>query len=189
MKDIMDIGIFRGSYDPPHMGHVFAAVYALKAFDLDEIWVIPVCNHPFGKQLSPYSIRCGLVVRAFSGMGSISPRFYDDETLSGHCIDLLKRIHMIYPGNKYVMLGGTDVDSQKGKYRDEEEILKLCTVARVPRDSYSESKYAIPNYSSSEIKQRVKEGLSITGLVPKNVEEMIISTNLYKELSVVSKSS
>jgi nicotinate-nucleotide adenylyltransferase len=174
------IGLFRGSFDPPHMGHVFAAVQSLVTMDLDEVWVLPVFNHPFGKNLTDYKTRFSMVVAAFSGLGSnISVKAYDECNESGHCIELLRWLNNVYPTNKYVMLGGTDVDSG-GKHKDVDEVLKLCTVARVARASYAEDKYAIPNYSSSEIKKLVSEGKSIEGLVPREVLAFINKSNLYK---------
>lgn len=174
------IGLFRGSFDPPHMGHVFAAVQSLMTMDLDEVWILPVFNHPFGKNLTEYKDRFRMVVSAFSDLSHrISVKAYDECNESGHCIELLRWLKNVYPANKYVMLGGTDVDAGN-KHKDVEEILKLCTVARVSRASYAADKYAIPNYSSSEIKKLVSEGNSIEGLVPKEVLALINKMNLYK---------
>ncbi len=174
------IGIFRGSFDPPHMGHIFAVVQSLLTMNLDEVWVLPVFNHPFGKNLTDYKNRFKMVVAAFSELSPrISVKAYDECNESGHCIELLRWLKNIFPTDQFVMLGGTDVDAGN-KHKDVEEILKLCTVARVPRGSYSENKYAIPNYSSSEVKSLVKEGKSIDGMVTLEVSKLIKNNNLYR---------
>ncbi len=174
------IGLFRGSFDPPHMGHIFASIQSLLTMDLHEVWILPVFNHPFGKNLTNYKDRFKMVITAFS---DLSPRIvvkaYDECNESGHCIELLRWLRNVYPNNKYVMLGGTDVDVGN-KHKDVEEILKLCTVTRVPRGSYTDNKYAIPNYSSSEIKSLVKEGNSIDGMVTLEVAKIIKNNNLYR---------
>ncbi len=174
------IGIFRGSFDPPHMGHVFAVVQSLLTMNLDEVWILPVFHHPFGKNLTDYNNRFKMSVAAFSDLGSsISVKAYDEWNQSGNCIELLRWLKNTFPTNQFVMLGGTDVDIGN-KHRDVEEIFKLCTVARVPRGSYSDSKYAIPNYSSSEIKSLVKEGKGIEGMVTLEVAKIIKNHNLYR---------
>jgi len=174
------IGIFWGSFDPPHMGHIFAAVHASLTMDLHKIWILPVFNHPFGKQLTSFQHRLYMCDNAFRGIPKCYVKDFDENNNPGHCIDLLKLLNEKY-GDHYdwVMLGGTDVNSNNSKHKDVEEIMKLCTIARVPRASYSTDKYAIPNYSSSEIKQLIKEGKSIEGLVPLDVESYITENKLY----------
>lgn len=175
------IGIFWGSFDPPHMGHIFAALYAQVTMNLDEIWILPVGTHPFGKTLSPFMTRIVLCNLSFLNIKNTSVRTYD-QYLSGHCVDLLKYIHEKWKhyNHEYVMLGGSDVSSNDSHYKDKEEILKLCTVARVPRNEYSNDKYSIPNYSSSEIKKLIREGKSFNGLVHRYAENYILENNLYK---------
>ena len=51
------IALFGGSFDPPHLGHVFAAIHARVVGLVDEVWILPVANHPYGKQLSPWQQR------------------------------------------------------------------------------------------------------------------------------------
>jgi nicotinate-nucleotide adenylyltransferase len=181
------IGIFWGSFDPPHMGHVFAAVQALNTIKINELWVIPVFKHPFGKELSSFNDRMIMCYCAFAAVNRCFVKEFDSYNKTGQCLELLQILHnysdKVLKGQaEFVMLGGTDVDSNNSKHKDIEEIKKLCTVARVPRASYSGSKYAIPNYSSSEIRQLVKEGKSIEGLVSLSVEDYITRHGaLYKE--------
>jgi nicotinate-nucleotide adenylyltransferase len=185
----MKVGIFRGSFDPIHLGHIFIAVQALQCFPLDQVWVLPVYNHPFGKNLTPFDLRFHMCLEACHRLGDVKAKDYDRNNESGHCLELLKFLVNVYPQHQFTMFGGTDVNSHNDKHKGVEEILKLCTVRRIDREGYSQSKYAIPNYSSSEVRQLVKDGQSIQGLVPHEVIDIINKHNLYKESSVVSKSS
>ena len=46
-----EIALFGGSFDPPHVGHLLAAAYVLATEPVDELWFVPVLQHPLGKPL------------------------------------------------------------------------------------------------------------------------------------------
>jgi nicotinate-nucleotide adenylyltransferase len=62
------IGIFGGSFDPPHVGHAHAARCAL-AVRVDELWLVPVFVHPRGKALAPYEHRVAMCERLATEIG------------------------------------------------------------------------------------------------------------------------
>ena len=54
----MEIALFGGSFDPPHVGHLLAAAYVLATEPVDELWFVPVAEHPLGKPLhAPFEHR------------------------------------------------------------------------------------------------------------------------------------
>src|SRR5712691_8284670 len=56
----MEIALFGGSFDPPHVGHLLAAAYVLATEPVDELWFVPVFGHPLGKPLhAPFEHRAG----------------------------------------------------------------------------------------------------------------------------------
>src|SRR4051812_50183501 len=57
----MEIALFGGSFDPPHVGHLLAAAYVLATEPVGELWLVPVNEHPFGKRLAaPFEHRAAL---------------------------------------------------------------------------------------------------------------------------------
>src|SRR4051812_50049306 len=57
----MEIALFGGSFDPPHVGHLLAAAYVLATDPVGELWLVPVNEHPFGKRLAaPFEHRATL---------------------------------------------------------------------------------------------------------------------------------
>lgn len=53
----MDIALLGGSFNPPHVGHLMAAVYVRATLRAREVWLLPSFHHPFGKQLAPFEAR------------------------------------------------------------------------------------------------------------------------------------
>src|SRR5207245_3074255 len=59
-----EIALFGGSFDPPHVGHLLAAAYVLAVEPIDELWLVPVYQHPFAKPLvASYEHRVALCER------------------------------------------------------------------------------------------------------------------------------
>src|SRR5690242_21434651 len=64
----MNVAVFGGSFDPPHVGHVLAVAYAFATRDLDAVLVIPVFSHPFEKDLTPFEHRVEMAKLAFGDL-------------------------------------------------------------------------------------------------------------------------
>ena len=59
-----EIALFGGSFDPPHVGHLLAAAYVLATEPVDELWLVPVFEHPLGKKpAAPFEHRVELCER------------------------------------------------------------------------------------------------------------------------------
>src|SRR6476660_232974 len=64
----MNVALFGGSFDPPHVGHVLAVSYALSTGPFDGLLVVPVLAHAFGKHLAPYEHRVAMTALAMSDL-------------------------------------------------------------------------------------------------------------------------
>src|SRR5262245_53685999 len=67
----MQVGIFGGSFDPPHVGHVLGAAYALVTGEIERVIVVPTFAHPFAKELCSFSHRLRLCDRAFEHLDGV----------------------------------------------------------------------------------------------------------------------
>src|SRR5207249_1390676 len=66
----MEIALFGGSFDPPHVGHLLAAAYVLATEPVDELWFVPVFGHPLGKRIhAPFEHRAAWIELAIADVG------------------------------------------------------------------------------------------------------------------------
>lgn len=170
----MRIALFGGSFDPPHLGHVFAAVHARLCGNVDAVWVLPVANHPYGKALSPWAQRLQLTQAAFADLPFVSVRSDELDNPQGHSITLIERLSGQYPDYNWLLVGGTDTADDLPNWHRGAELAKLIRVHPVPRRGWDDDHLgALPALSSSMIRQRLDHKLSINGLVPSAVEQLI----------------
>lgn len=71
------IGIFGGSFDPVHTGHVLVSVYTLEILDLDRLIVVPVFNPPHKKTVAPFEKRFEWLKKVFEGMEKVEVSDYE----------------------------------------------------------------------------------------------------------------
>lgn len=189
----MRIGVFGGTFDPPHTGHVIVAGDACEALVLDTVVWIPVAQQPLkdAPPLAPAADRKRMVELAIQG----DPRFsldtmeLDRGGLS-FTVDTLQALGDGNRGAELVLLAGTDSWASFDRWREPERILKLARVAVIVRAGESAQKHfgytpevvtaRRVDVSSTEVRDRVRRGLPITGFVSEAVREYIASAGLYR---------
>jgi nicotinate-nucleotide adenylyltransferase len=177
----MHIALFGGSFDPPHLGHVLAAAYAYVVGSVDEIWVMPTANHPWGKPLSPWEQRWALCQAAFSRLPFV--RLRDDELSNGegYTIDLVLLLRDRHPDWRWSLVGGTDTRDDLPSWHRGAELVKLVDVISVPRRGYDdEHPAALPEISSTLVRERASHDKPIDDLVPPAVAALIRANGWYR---------
>lgn len=189
----MRLGVFGGTFDPPHTGHVLVAGDACEALGLDTVLWIPVAAQPLkdAPPLARPADRRKMVELAIRG----DPRFsldtmeLDRGGLS-FTVETLEALAGRHPDAKLVLLTGTDSWASFDRWRDPKRILELAEVAVIARAG--EQAAAIGGYtpatvsarrvdvSSTEIRDRVRRGLPVTGFVSDAVREYIAEAGLYR---------
>jgi nicotinate-nucleotide adenylyltransferase len=189
----MKIGIFGGSFDPVHLGHLLVAQAAVEELGLDRLFLVPAAQSPFKSenQIAPAEIRLKLLRLALAGKtnceidgqeirrGGIS---YSIETLR----DYAKR----FPAAKLFYLIGADNISKLNEWREAGELAKLAEFVAVPRPGEIAAEFPKPfrgrilegfpiEISSTQIRARIKAGLPIGNLVPPFVAEAIHAAKFY----------
>lgn len=176
----MRTALFGGSFDPPHLGHVMAALHARLVGGVEAVWVLPSAVHPYGKPLTPFPQRLALCRLAFADLPFAAVR--DDELANprGYTIDLVERLAATHPGRSWVLLGGTDTARDLRNWHRGGELAVLVAVHAVPRRGYDEHPAALPAISSSLVRARLAAGDACRDLLPAAVAERIAAAGWYR---------
>ena len=134
------IGIYGGTFNPPHVGHVRGVQYALSALNLDEVLVIPACESPEQKvakiSISPQQ-RLDMLHLAMGKSPGV--RILDMELCRGgvsYTADTLQQIRAQYPEEELVLLLGADKFMTVTDWYRGEEILQNASLAVISRGKY-----------------------------------------------------
>jgi len=192
------LGIFGGTFDPPHVGHLLAASDAFEHLALDRLVLVPAAIQPLkaGRMAAPAADRLAMVRLTVGRDARLEADSVevDREGLS-YTIDTLKEFSRRYPSAEMVLLVGADVLSTFRQWRHPRTILELATLAVLRRadsegavvemDAELAQRAAfIPtrriDVSSTEIRDRVRSGRSIHGFVTDAVAEYIGLHGLYR---------
>lgn len=169
------LGLFGGSFDPPHHGHVLTACYALAAGEIDALWVVPTFEHPLGKPLTPFAHRMRMCERAFADLRRCE--VVDLERQLGgvsYTVELLEAIRRREPGRALRLLVGSDILGQTNRWRDYGRVCELAPPLVVQRSGHRpeyapEDEVAMPEVSSTELRERLARGERPIGLLPRAV--------------------
>jgi len=199
------IGVFGGSFNPVHNGHLLLAQTALEQFDLDRILFMPcaVQPHKSAVALAPADLRETMLEAAI--LDNLSFDLLDIELRRGgisYSVDSLREIRDLHPQADLFFLIGADALTELHGWKDIYTLLDMCTFAVFARPGYDEQAFRPEalklnppwperllrkvcharriDISSSDIRHRVAEGLSIRYLVPQAVEMIIMEHHLYR---------
>lgn len=175
------IGIFGGSFDPPHLGHLLAAIYALNVFEFDEIWFVPSHQHPFQKKLTRFQDRVAMCKKLIQGLGSkFKVNLIEaDPKLDGKTLHTLLALRKKYPSHHFSLVMGSDLLKQKRKWYRFSEIENRFGVYAVPRGKGEKDEFVIPNISSTEIRRRIRRKKSLDTLLTPQVASYVLTKKLY----------
>ncbi|MDR1132148.1 MAG: nicotinate (nicotinamide) nucleotide adenylyltransferase [Oscillospiraceae bacterium] len=140
----MRIAVFGGSFNPPHNGHVRAALTATAALAAGRLIVIPAANPPHKAQAAdtpPAEDRLTLTRLAFSGLENVEVS--DIELRRGglsYTVDTVSALKARYPGDELVLLAGTDMLATLEDWRDFRAILADAAFAAFPRRQGEEAR-------------------------------------------------
>ncbi len=187
------IGIFGGSFDPVHLGHLLVAQAAREELQLSRLYFIPAAQSPFkpDRAPTPAAQRVQLLRLALAGLTWTEIDMQEVERGGiSYTIDTLLDYARRFPGGKLFYLIGGDHVAQLPKWRRAEELAGLAEFVVIPRPGEAEAALPTPfrgctlagfplGVSSSQIRARVKAGLPISPLTPPAVAEAIRNNRLY----------
>jgi nicotinate-nucleotide adenylyltransferase len=189
----MNIGIYGGSFNPVHLGHLLVAQAAGEELGLDRLFFVPAVQSPFKteSEIAPAEIRLRLLRLALAGKTHCE---IDEQEIRrggvSYTIDTLRDYAKKFPSAKLFYLIGADNIAKLNEWREADELARLAEFVAVPRPGETVSEFPKPfcgrilkgfpmEISSSQIRARVKAGLPIESLVPPFVADAIRAAKIY----------
>ena len=189
----MKIGLFGGSFDPVHTGHLLMARAAREELDLGRMFFIPTARSPFkaSAPLAPDGERLRLLRLALAADASSEIDLLEIERGGvSYTVDTLRIYAERFAGAELFYLIGADQIALLPQWREAEALARLAQFVVLPRPGEPPAVLPAPfrgrvlrglpmAVSSSEIRARVKAGRPITHLTPPAVAEAIANNRLY----------
>ncbi|OGS44475.1 MAG: nicotinate (nicotinamide) nucleotide adenylyltransferase [Elusimicrobia bacterium RIFOXYD2_FULL_34_15] len=184
------IGLFGGSFDPIHNGHIKLAEKALKQLKLDVVYFVPAYLPPHkSRKLTDILYRKKMLKIALAEFkNAVISDFEIKRETKTYTYQLVEYFHKKYTDAELYLIIGSDSAIDFNNWKNSKKITMLSKVVFGEREKYNfnanksftELTGKIPNISSTDIRNRVKQGNSIESLVPPEIECYIIKHGLYK---------
>ena len=190
----MKIGIFGGSFDPVHCGHLLVAQAAIEDLALDRLFFIPAAQSPFKPENQPATGARRLQWLRLALAGKTQCEIDPQEIQRGgisYTVDTLRDYARRFSGAELFYLVGADNVPKLNEWREPEELARLAEFVVIPRPGGVTAVFPEPfrgrklrgfpfAVSSSQIRARVKSRLPLEQLVPAAVAESIYQSGLYQ---------
>lgn len=187
------IGVFGGTFDPPHVGHLIVASEVFDALGLDRLLLVPSASppHKHGKVEATAEQRVAMLEAAVGEDGRFE---VDDLELKregpSYSVDTLRELRDRFPGAELFFVVGVDQLREFDTWRAPEEVARLARLVGVTR--HGEDPADVPgvevkvvevtriDLSATDVRRRARAGKSIRYLVTEPVRELIERAGLYK---------
>jgi nicotinate-nucleotide adenylyltransferase len=202
----MRIGIFGGTFDPVHQGHLIVAEQCREQAGLDQVWFVPAARPPHKQEqpLTPFPQRAEMLALAVAGQPAfrVEP-LEQDRPGPSYTADTLEEIQRRQAGLELELIVGTDVLPDLPHWHEPGRIIQLAGLLIVPRAGWQiwppaqlRAALRLPpetalrqqvihspliEISSRDLRRRVGEGRSIRYLVPRAVEAYVEGHHLYRK--------
>jgi nicotinate-nucleotide adenylyltransferase len=192
----LKIGLYFGSYNPIHIGHLAIANYIVEFTDIDQLWFVVSPQNPFKKKenlLADYH-RMELVTRAIDNYERFRASNIEfNLPKPSYTIDTLVHLKERFPNYSFVILIGSDNLENFGKWKNFEIILENYGVIVYPRPGFDKSKILthknimvaenapLMEISSTFIRDAIKSGKNIRHFMPQKAWEYLDNMNFYRK--------
>jgi len=189
----MKIGLYFGSFNPVHHGHLIIANHVAQSSSLDEVWLIISPQNPFKKEsaLLNQNHRYYLIEEAIKGEKKLKVSNVEFHLPKpSYTIDTLTYLREKYPSHQFIIILGSDSFSNINKWKNADVLLRDYEfliykrpgfeIASVEGAHYSIADAPLLEISSTHIRNLIKRGLSIRYLVPESVRNEIENYGYYK---------
>ncbi len=193
------LAVFGGTFDPPHNGHLALCLYARELLEIDRI-LISVSNNPFKQHRSVSDehrkrmAECLTAEINLTGPGCQVSGWELEKQQPSYTVDLLNYVRQLYPHDSVTLLVGEDSFREFHSWKDYEKLSSLCDIAVFRRTSVEGGapppdsllqKVSIKvidfayEVSSTEIRELISAGQSVSKFIPPRVNRYIREHGLY----------
>lgn len=156
------ICLFGGSFNPPHICHTLAAVWAIETLHIDELWWVPVYEHAFGKQLLAWEHRLEMVRAAIDPFKERMKlcTIEAESAQESRTIETLRTLRQRHPNVEFSLLVGADLVAEIPSWKEWRTLQESVEIYVIGRDDYDHqgaSDLVLPNISSTALRRAIKE--------------------------------
>lgn len=180
-------GLFGGSFNPIHNGHILVAQNVIKAQLADEVWMLVSPQNPFKKDIEQTGAQQRLrwAQKAVADLPHIAASDFEFALPQpNYTFVTLQRLRQEYPERIFKLTIGADNWQAFPRWKNHEEILQTTPIIVYPRPGYPVDKATLPenvtllemeefNISATQLRQMLREGKSIKGLVPESIRRSV----------------
>lgn len=191
-RSVRRVALFGGSFNPPHVGHLLVVSWLLATDRADEVWLVPVGSHAFGKKgMAGFTDRVAMTKAAAAELG---PRVRVEEIEGDregitYTIDTVEALRARHPDTRFSLVVGTDILHEKHRWKEFDRLVTLADLLVVRRDGIpgaesvdaSDPTPLFPEVSSTDVRARLGRGERVDGLVPAAVLEVVRARRLYRD--------
>ena len=191
----MKVGLYFGSFNPIHNGHLAIANYIVDFTEIDELWFVVSPQNPLKDKVSlaPDNQRLEMVKRAIP-LNENRFKVCDIEMgmpKPSYTIDTLKVLEIKYPDKEFNLILGSDSMDSITKWKDYNELIYNHKIYVYPREGSNIKELAntypikiirapLVDFSSTKIRQKIWNGENVRNLIPDSVLDYIKDLGLYK---------
>jgi nicotinate-nucleotide adenylyltransferase len=187
------VGLFGGSFNPPHVAHQLVAFYVLETL-VDEVWFVPTYSHPFGKQLVAYDHRVAMCELAAAPLGARARVSRAEQELAhkpdfvaSRTLDLVEHLLASYPDIEPRLVVGTDILHEKDKWHRWDDLVAKAPLIVVGRGGFElpdgsvATGVTMPEVSATRIRELLAvRDPAASSLLPQTVMRYIERHGLYQ---------
>ncbi|OGG00805.1 nicotinate (nicotinamide) nucleotide adenylyltransferase [Candidatus Gottesmanbacteria bacterium RBG_16_38_7b] len=186
----MNIAILGGRFDPPHIWHYWTAQQVLEnTKGIDQVWYMPDYQNYFKNIVASADDRLEMLKSMETGRIRISLIGIVQPTIT-YTVSIVSEL-IKNTADRFFWIVGSDILNEFSRWRDYQKLSRLISFLVFPRKDFPikhlpagfiriEGNLMLSNVSSTIVRDRVRKGLTIAGLVFPEVEEYIRRKNLYK---------
>jgi nicotinate-nucleotide adenylyltransferase len=189
---VRTVGLFGGSFNPPHVAHQLVALYVLETV-VDEVWFVPTFSHPFGKNLAPYDHRVAMCELAASPLGARAQVSRAEQELAqradfvaSRTLDLVEHLIAKHPDAQFRLVVGADILGERDKWYRWDDVTARAPLVVLGRGGYEvppgsiETGVTMPEISATHIRELLAtKDPAVSRLLPQAVLRYIARHGLY----------
>jgi nicotinate-nucleotide adenylyltransferase len=191
----MKIGLYFGSFNPVHIGHLIIAGYMVEFTDIEQIWFVVSPQNPLKKKqslLDDYQ-RLEILNRAIKDSDKFRVSNIEfNLPKPSYTIDTLAYLFDKYPNYSFILIMGSDNLQSLDKWKNYEQILHYYKIYVYPRPGFDGGKFKnhpsvtfvpapVMEISSSFIRESIKEGKDLRFFIPEQAYQYVREMNFFKK--------